>query len=79
MDIRRYYLDQLQWLETPEFVQWFEAVYGDESPFKPDDHKLLEMYWSERRFALLGWHAAHLPASISRDKIAFVQSIRLWV
>ena len=76
MEMRKYYKVNLERLETPEFVRWFERWYGDESPYEPDS-PLLDAYWSERRFALFGWHAAMLPANVSADKRLFVRSLRL--
>lgn len=74
--IKSFYAERLRHLETPEFVAWFETWYGDDSPFPPESTDLIERYWSERRFALLGWHAAMLPATVSGNKHAFVQSIQ---
>lgn len=76
MNIRDYYQSHLSHLETPEFVAWFEGWYGDESSYSVSDGALLEAYWGERRFALLGWHAAHLPANVSANKFRFVRSIQ---
>ena len=75
LDMRTYYKQKLQHLETPEFVAWFEEWYGGEEPYGPEPSKLLDLYWSERRFALLGWFAAHLPFSVARNKAAFVRAM----
>ena len=75
-DLRHYYKSQLAHLETPEFVRWFEGWYGDESGYPPEGSALLEEYWSERRFALLGWHAATLPVNVATDRMAFIRSIK---
>lgn len=77
MEIRKYYKEHLAHLESPEFVAWFENWYGDESPYGPGHSENLEKYWSERRFALLGWHAALLPVNVAADKRRFVQSLRI--
>lgn len=75
MEIRTYYMQHLQHLETPEFVAWFESWHGDDSAYGPEPSDLLDLYWSERRFALMGFHAALLPNNVSANKWLFVQSL----
>lgn len=75
MDIKTYYMQKLAHLESPEFVTWFESWYGLEFDYVGGPSEILDLYWSERRFALLGWHAALLPNAVSADKVAFVRSL----
>ena len=75
MDMKQYYKDRVEHLETPEFLNWFKSWYGDDSAYAGASQELIDGYWSERRFALMGWHAAMLPCAVSADKRAFVVSL----
>lgn len=77
MEMRDYYMRCLKHLETPEFVRWFEGWNGDESAFPPEGDPLLDLYWSERRYALMGWHAALMPNNVSADRVRFIQSLKI--
>ena len=43
--------------ETPEFVRWFEEVYGRTEHFS-DHESDPDEYWTRRAFALLGWRGS---------------------
>lgn len=74
-ETRDYYKTHLAKLETPAFVAWFEGWYGTEDAYVEDGGRLLDEYWNERRFALLGWHASQLPAAVSGNAAAFVGTL----
>ncbi len=81
-ELETYYAVHLVKLETPDFVAWFDGWYWNFPKAKDRQAEidaLGDFYWNERRFALIGWHAAKMPPSESADPIKFVDSLRIEV
>ena len=79
-ELQHYYADHLQKLETPDFVAWFEGWFWMQPSSMTRQKEIAILgsaYWNERRYALLGWHAAKLPASESADPRKFVASLKI--
>lgn len=67
------YEDRFAHLETPEFKKWFETWYTNEEAY--GDNPLLDAYFTERSFALVGWLAGRTGVAHLLSKQKFVLQV----